>query len=323
MRIGDRMSNDPYAALGLTKTATAADIKKAYRKLVRTSHPDLHPDDPTAEGRFKTITAANDVLKDPATRVRFDAGEIDATGAERGGRTFYRDYADAPRQSYPQGQRFEDFGDPSDIFAHILRQRAQSGPGQRDEFRDREFSAPGQDLRFSLEVPFLDAARGTKTRITLPSGENLEVKIPKGLNDGRTLRLRGRGSAGYGGGPAGDALVTVSVRAHPAFRRDGDDILLTLPISIDEAILGGKVAVPTIDGRVNLTIPMGATTGQILRLRGRGVHPARAVKAGDQRVELRIAAPPRIDESLKAFMEDWRKTNAYDPRKTVFEGMPE
>ncbi len=321
------MSDDPYAALGLTKTATAADIKKAYRKLVRTSHPDLHPDDPKAEGRFKTITAAHDLLKDPATRARFDAGEIDASGAERpparAGRPFYRDYADAPGQSYPQGQRFEDFGDPSDIFAHILRQRAQTGAGQRSPFEDSDFSAPGQDLRFSLEVPFLDAARGTKTRITLPGGDSLEVHIPKGLNDGQTLRLRGRGSPGFGDGRAGDALVTVTVRPHPVFRREGDDILLTLPISIDEAILGGKVAVPTIDGPVSLTIPKGATSGQILRLRGRGVHPARATKAGDQRVELRIVAPPVIDAALQTFMEEWRKTHSYDPRKAAFEGMPE
>ena len=325
------MSDDPYAALGLTKTATAADIKKAYRKLVRTSHPDLHPDDPKAEGRFKAITAAHDLLKDPATRARFDAGEIDASGAERppertagqGGRTFYRDYADAPGQPYPQGQRFEDFGDPADIFAHILRQRAQSGSGQRGPFGDSDFSAPGQDLRFSLEVPFLEAVRGSKTRITLPGGESLDVQIPKGLNDGQTLRLRGRGGPGYGGGPAGDALVTVSVRPHPVFRREGDDIVLTLPISMDEAILGGKVAVPTIDGPVSLTIPKGATSGQTLRLRGRGVHPARAAKAGDQRVELRIATPPEIDASLQAFMEDWRKTHRYDPRKAAFEGMPE
>ena len=325
------MSDDPYAALGLTKTATAADIKKAFRKLVRTSHPDLHPDDPKAEGRFKTITAAHELLKDPATRARFDAGEIDASGAERpperptdrGGRTFYRDYADAPGQSYPQGQRFEDFGDPSDIFARILRQRAQTGGGQRGPFEDGDFSAPGQDLRFSLEVPFLDAARGSRTRITLPGGESLEVQIPRGLNDGQTLRLRGRGSPGYGRGPAGDALVTVAVRPHPVFRREGDDIVLTLPISIDEALLGGKVAVPTIDGPVSLTIPKGATSGQTLRLRGRGVHPARAAKAGDQRVELRIAAPPKIDAALQTFMEDWRKTNSYDPRKATFEGMPE
>ena len=321
------MSDDPYAALGLTKTATAADIKKAYRKLVRTSHPDLHPDDPKAEARFKTITAAHDVLKDPATRARFDAGEIDASGAERqterGGRTFYRDYADAPGQTYRQGQGFEDFGDPSDIFAHILRQRAQTGSGQRGQFADSDIGAPGQDLRFSLEVPFLDAARGTKTRITLPGSDSFEVQIPRGLNDGQTLRLRGRGGPGYGGGPAGDALVTITVRAHPVFRRDGDDIVLTLPISIDEAILGGKVAVPTIAGLVNLTIPKGATSGQTLRLRGRGVHPARAAKAGDQRVELRIATPPKIDESLQGFMENWRKANAYDPRKAVFEGIPE
>ena len=317
------MTVDPYAALGLGKTATAADIKKAYRKLVRTSHPDLHPDDPKAEARFKAISVAHDLLKDPDRRARFDAGEIDASGAERPNRAFYRDFADAPGQSYQKGQQFEDFGDPSDLFAHILRQRAQGGAAPRGGFDAGDFSAPGQDLRFSLEVPFLDAARGSKTRITLPSGESLEVQIPRGLSDGQALRLRGRGGPGYGSGPAGDALVTVQVRAHPVFRREGNDILLTLPISIDEAVLGGKVAVPTIDGSVSLTIPKAATAGQTLRLRGRGVHPAGADKPGDQRVDLRIVAPSRIDAELQAFMENWRKNNAYDPRKSAFEGMPE
>jgi DnaJ-class molecular chaperone len=317
------MSDDPYAALGLTKTATEADIKKAYRKLVRISHPDLHPDDPHAESRFKAMSVAHDLLKDPATRARFDAGEIDASGAERAPRNFYRDYADAPgpgsrAQGFGQGQPFGDFSDPSDIFAHILRQRAQGASGG---FEDGRFSARGQDMRFSLEVPFLDAARGHKTRITLPEGDPMEVQIPQGLHDGQTLRLRGRGGPGVGGGTAGDALVTVTVRAHPVFRRDGDDILLILPIGIDEAILGAKVPVPTIDGPVSLTIPKGATSGQTLR--GRGVHTAGAAKPGDQRVELRIMAPPKIDAGLHAFMEDWRKTNTYDPRTAAFEGMPE
>ncbi len=308
------MIDDPYAALGLTRTATAADIKQAYRKRVRTSHPDLHPDDPKAEARFKAVTAAHDLLKDPDTRARFDAGEIDASGAERAPRTYYRDHADAPGQGFGQGRGFDDFGDPSDIFAHILRQRARGGAG------DPTFTAPGQDLRYTLEVPFLDAVRGAKTRITLPDGNGLEVQIPRGLNDGQTLRLRGRGGPGHGGGPAGDALVTVQVRPHPVFRREGDDIVITLPITIDEAILGAKVTAPTIDGPVNLTVPKGASSGRILRLRGRGVTRAGAgpnTPAGDQRVELRIVAPPDIDTSLSDFMTEWRKTHAHDPRKEM------
>ncbi len=308
------MSNDPYSALGLTKSATAADIKKAYRKLVRTSHPDLHPDDAGAEARFKAITAAHDLLKDPAIRARFDAGEIDATGAERAPRTYYRDHADAGGQGF--GQRagptsgFGDFGDPSDIFAHILRQRARGGDGS--------YAQPGPDLRYALEVPFLDAVLGTKTRIALPEGGNLEVQIPKGMQDGQTLRLRGRGGAGYDGGPAGDALVTVQVRAHPVFRREGDDILVTLPITIDEAVLGGKVTAPTIDGAVSVNIPKGANSGRILRLRGRGVARANG-HAGDALIELRIVMPPAIDAGLSNFLAEWRKTHADDPRKAMMQ----
>jgi len=308
------MSNDPYAALGLTKTATADEIKKAYRKLARASHPDLHPDDPTAEARFKTVSAAYDLLKDPETRARFDNGEIDATGAERQERKFYRDYAEAPGNAYRSRRGYEDFGDASDIFAEILRQRTRGGAGGHDP-RAQGFSIPGPDMRYALEVEFVEAVTGAKKRITLPDGETLDVQIPQGTANGQTIRLRGKGGPGYGGGPQGDALVMISVRSHPVFRRDGDDIVITLPISIDEAVLGAKVKTPTIDGTVNLTIPRGASSGQVLRLRGRGVKPAGGQPRGDQCVELRIIAPPKIDEALQVFMEDWRKTNAYDPRK--------
>ena len=304
------MATDPYAALGLTKSATAAEIKAAYRKLVRTSHPDLHPDDAGAEARFKAVTAAHDLLKDPVTRARFDAGEIDASGAERAPRTYYRDHADAPGQRFGQGAGFGDFGDSSDIFAHILRQRSRGS--------EAGFTQPGPDLRYTLEVPFLDAVRGAKTRITLPESGDTEVQIPKGLQDGQTLRLRGRGGAGYDGGPAGDATVTVQVRSHPVFERDGDDIKSTLPITIDEAILGGKVTAPTIDGPVSVTIPKGASSGRILRLRGRGVSRANS-KSGDQLISLRIVAPPVIDPSLADFLTEWRKTHAHDPRTAMMQ----
>lgn len=313
------MTDDPYAILGLKKTATAEDIRKAYRKLVRTSHPDLNPDDPGAEARFKAISAAHDLLKDPATRARFDAGEIDATGAERPDRKFYRDYAEAPGHAYQQGRGFEGFsGDPGDIFAEMLRQRA----GGRTDPRGQGFRAQGTDLRYELEVPFLDAVRGAKTRVTLPGNDSLEVQIPKGTAEGQTLRLRGKGGPGFGGGPAGDALVTISVRPHPVFRRDGDDILVTLPITFDEAVLGGKVTAPTIDGPVSLTIPKGASTGRILRLRGRGVSRP-GVPPGDQLVDLQIVAPPLPDEGLQEFFSEWRKSSTHDPRKGLFEGTPE
>jgi DnaJ-class molecular chaperone len=308
------MLNDPYEALGLAKTATADDIKKAYRKLVRTSHPDLHPDDAGAEARFKAISAAYDILKDPETRARYDAGEIDGLGAERPRRQYYRDFADAADNTYQPGRGFGPDADPADIFAEILRNRARQ-PG--NDFGGGGFSAAGPDLRYSLEVPFLDAARGAETRITLPDGQSLAVRIPQGTEDGQTLRLRGKGAPGLGGGPAGDALITVFVQPHPVFRREGDDIMLTLPITIDEAILGGKVPVPTIDGRVSLTVPPGASSGQVLRLRGRGVAQPRSKTKGDQKVELRIVAPAETDASLRDFLAEWRKTHAHDPRSDL------
>lgn len=309
------MSNDPYAALGVTKTATDAEIKKAYRKLARKSHPDLNPDDARAEARFKAASAAYDLLKDPQTRARFDRGEIDATGAEQPDRQFYRDYAEAPGNPYRAGPQSDDFGDASDIFAEFLRQRAGEGGQYSRQHAQQDFRARGGDRRYSLEVAFLDAARGATTQIQLPDGASLEVKIPEGVADGQTIRLRGKGLPGIGGGPPGDALVTLSVRPHPLFRRDGEDILVTLPITLDEAVLGGKIATPTISGKVSLSIPRGASSGQILRLRGRGIKQVGSTRRGDQKVELSIVSPAGIDDDLAAFMEEWRKNNSYDPRK--------
>lgn len=311
---------DPYAVLGLTKTATAAEIKAAHRRLVKSSHPDLNPDDPAAEAKFKAISAAYDLLKDPATRARYDAGEIDASGAEKPQRRYYRDFADQPGNTYqrgPQGGFGGGFGggDPGDIFAEMLRQRGKRG---FPPFGEEGFTMPGQDLNFALEVGFLDAALGVKKKINLPDVGQVEVQIPKGATDGLTLRLRGKGLAGAGGGPHGDALITLSVLAHPVFRREGDDIHVTLPITLDEAVLGAKVSVPTIDGPVTLTVPAGASSGRVLRLRGRGVARAKAA-AGDQLVELRIVAPPVVDDTLRSFMEGWRKTHPYDPRKGMLD----
>jgi DnaJ-class molecular chaperone len=312
------MLNDPYEALGLTKAATADDIKKAYRKLVRTSHPDLHPDDAGAEARFKAIAAAYELLKNSETRARFDAGEIDGLGVERPQRQYYRDFAHAPDSAYQQGYGFGTNGDPADIFAEILRNRAR--PRDANDFGSHGFQAAGPDTRYSLEVPFLDAVRGSETRITLPDGQSLAVKIPRGTEDGQTLRLRGKGAPGFGGGPPGDALITVLVRSHPVFRREGDDILLTLPITIDEAVLGGKVTTPTIDGPVGLTVPPGASTGSILRLRGRGIARAGQKAKGDQKVELKVVVPPDPDEGLRAFLSEWRKDHAFDPRVDLMKG---
>ena len=298
------MAQDPYETLGVAKTATDEEIKRAYRRLVRSSHPDINPDDPDAEARFKAVSQAYDLLKDPETRARYDRGEIDAAGQERAERTFYRRYAGQAENPYQSGGFDDVFDDPGDIFAEFLRRGRGGGRG---------FSARGADARYQLEVPFLDAVRGAKTRITLPDGAALEVSIPAGTEDGQTLRLRGKGGEGSGGGPPGDALITVSVKPHPVFRREGDDIRITLPITLDEAVLGGKVTAPTVDGPVSVTVPKGASGGRTLRLRGRGA--GKAGNRGDQLIELRVVLPDEIDEDLAAFMRDWRRTRGYDPRK--------
>ena len=301
------MAGDPYEALGLTKSASDADIKKAYRRIAKADHPDLNPD-PAATARFKAASSAYDLLKDPEQRRRFDAGEIDATGQERPQRRAWRDHAEAAGNPYARSYGFDADPDLSGVFSDLFGRRGGFGGFGRGAEEPRDFHVRGQDYRFSLEVDFLTAARGGKTRITLPEGGDLEVTIPKGVRDGQTIRLKGKGGSGLGQGGPGDAYLTVGIAPHPDFRREGDDIHLTLPISIDEAVLGGKVAAPTIDGPVNLTIPKGATTGQKLRLRGRGIN------GGDQHVELRIVMPPRVDDDLARFFEGWRKDHSYDPR---------
>lgn len=307
------MPTDPYEVLGVARSATASKIKQAYRKLARKHHPDLHPDDPQGEARFKAITAAHDLLKDPTTRSRFDAGEIDADGVERATRPSARDFADVTgsgnRQTRGFGSSFGERIDPADMFAEILRQR-----GGGANFSDRGFAAPGSDLRYTLEVPFLDSAHGSEMHLTLGEGTAIAVKIPAAARDGQILRLRGKGGPGFGGGPPGDALIALTILAHPVFRREGDDILVTVPITIDEAILGGKVSTPTINGPVSLTIPPGTSSGRVFRLRGRGLAKTVGRGVGDQLVDLRIVVPQEIDPDLRDFLTKWRTGHHYDPR---------
>lgn len=305
------MSDDPYSVLGVAKDASAAEIKKAYRRIAKDCHPDLKPGDAEAEAKFKAAAAAYDLLKDPDTRARYDNGEIDASGQERPQQQYYRDYAEAAGNPYRGRQADPD--DMSDIFAEFMRGRGGFG-GQRTQ----EFHAPGHNLNYSLQISFLDAVFGASQKLTLPDGDRIEVKIPAGITDGQTIRLRGKGAPGYGEGPAGDALVTVSVAKHPVFDRQGDDIHITLPITIDEAILGGKIPAPTIDGGVNVSVPAGTSSGKTLRLRGKGVKKRGSSDRGDQLIELTVAMPDTIDDDLKQFMDSWRDTHRYDPRK----GMP-
>ena len=288
--------SDPYETLGVKKDATADEIRSAYRQKAKKLHPDLNPGDKTAEGKFKELNAANDLLSDPDKRARFDRGEIDETGAEKPQQRYYRDFAGAGAGAdnpYQSNAGFADFGDASDIFADLFG-GAHAGGGRRTSFRSR-----GSDVQYRLELDFLDALNGVTRQVTLADGQPLDISIPAGTRDGQVLRLRGKGEPGFNGGEAGDALVEVAVRSHPFFTRDGDDIRLTLPITVREAVLGGKIRVPTPTGPVVATVPKNSSSGKSLRLKGRGA-PKRGGSKGDLYVTLQIVLPPEPDPALEA-----------------------
>jgi len=307
------MAEDLYSVLSVPKTASAEDITKAYRKLAKKLHPDLNPGDKAAEEKFKKVTAAYDILGDAEKRGRYERGEIDASGQETPQQRYYREYAggeDGARYRSTAG--FEDIGAFSDLFGDLFGERGGMRGG-----RGARFSMRGSDAQYRLDVDFLDAVNGTKTRITLPDGGTLDVTIPPGVADGQVLRLRGKGNPGVGEGEPGDALIEIHVRPHPVFKREGNDIVLEVPITFDEAVLGGKIEVPTIGGRVFATVPPGSNTGQTLRLKGRGIKTKGS--AGDQLVKLSIILPDRIDDDLKRFAETWREAHRYDPRRKLKE----
>lgn len=306
------MSRDPYEVLGVKRNATQEEIRKAYRELAKRHHPDLNPGDKEAEEKFKAISSAYSLLEDEEKRARFDRGEIDATGAERPEHRFYREYADTDgAHRYYTSKGFGDFEDLGDIFSDLFGRGAQRQTGS--------VKMRGADVDYRLDVEFLEAARGGKRRVTLPDGSTLDLTIPEGVRDRQVLRLRGKGMPGIGGGAPGDALVEIHVRPHPLFKRSGNDVLLELPVSIDEAVLGAKVDVPTLSGRVKVTVPPGSSSSRILRLRNKGFRHGRNGKRGDQLVTLTVVLPKTIDPELETLMEKWRKEHAYDPRDRLRE----
>jgi DnaJ-class molecular chaperone len=298
------VATNPYDALGVSSSASAADIQKAYRKLAKKLHPDLNPGDKAAEEKFKEVAGAYALLGDAEKRKRFDSGEIDASGVEQPQHHFYRDFANSDDgHPYTSASGFADFADADDAFADLLR-RAQTARANRR----------GEDLHFRLPIDFVESITGASKRITLPDGGTLDVKIPPGLLDGQVLRLKGKGAPGAGKGGPGDALIEVEVLPDRRFTRDGDNILLELPVSLSEAVLGGWIRVPTPTGDVTMSVPKGSNTGTTLRLKGKGA-PRRGGGSGDELVKLTVVLPKSPDPELEAFVSNWSRGKEFNPRE--------
>jgi len=307
---------DPYSLLGVPKSATAEDIKSAYRKLAKKLHPDVNPGRKDIEQKFKEVTSAYDLLSDKDKRARFDRGEIDEQGQEKGfgfgrGASGSDPFRGAYRQHSRSGAGFDpssQFGDGEDfenIFAEFMGRGR--GNGRRSQQR-------GGDASYSLRVSFVDACTGCKMRVTLNSGKTIDVSIPPASEEGQKLRLRGQGEEGLGG--AGDAIIEIHVETHPYFTRKDQDILLEAPVSLSEAILGASITVPTLDGSVTLKVPKGSNSGSTLRLKGKGVPNVKG-SSGDMMVKLKVVLPDAIPEDLHDAAEKLAKKHPYDPRKKL------
>lgn len=298
---------DLYATLGVARGADEAAIKKAYRKLAKELHPDRNKDNPKATERFAKVTQAYDILTDKDRRAQYDRGEIDDEGNPRAPFGFNRG-GGQPGGGFRSGPGgFEGFGggeapDLSDLFEGLFGGAgARRGGGFSGGFGRSAPPQKGADVAYRLSVPFEDAAALKEQRVTLSSGRTLDVKLPRGVEEGTRIRLSGQGQPGPGGN--GDAIVTIAITPHRFFTRDGDDVRLNLPISLKEAVQGGKVKIPTVEGAVMMAIPKGSTSGKVLRLKGRGFHGKSG--RGDQLVTLMVDVPAD-DADLAAFVEGWK-----------------
>jgi DnaJ-class molecular chaperone len=330
---------DPYEVLGVTKNATPASIKSAYRRLAKKLHPDANKQDKKAATKFAELNAAYEILGDEDKRKAFDRGEIDAEGKPRF-RGFEGFGGGAGPGGFGQGDHFESFtwgpegfqrrggrarggaagggfrgAGIEDILKEMFGGAAGGGRSAQFEADDFGAAAPGRDVTGAVTITLNEAATGTSRRVQLPTGKEIDAKIPPGLADGQTIRLKGQGLPGVGGAAAGDALITVSIAKHPLFERDGQDLRLELPITLYEAVLGGKVRVPTLDGAVELAIPPGTSSGRTMRIRGKGMPGKNG--AGDLYATVRIVLPDRPDSELEALMRKWRDLKPYDPRRDM------
>ncbi len=288
--------SDPYTVLGVSRNAPQSEIKKAFRELARRLHPDSAPDDPGAEEKFKDVSRAYELLSDPKKRAEYDDGWPPS------GASGFRGAYGARGRPGGAGRRWRSGGNP---FEEFFRQRAA---------RERtSIKVKGANVSYNLRVDFLDAARGAKKRVKMANGKKLDVTVPPGTIDGQTFRLKGQGLAGIGGGEAGDALVEIEVAPHDFFRRHGTDIRVEIPITLQEAVAGGKIDAPTIDGDVSLTLPEGSNTGTVLRLKGKGLVTDNGGR-GDQYVTLKVILPKKPDNALLDFVRKWGPKNPYSVR---------
>ena len=302
------MAQDPYQELGVSRSASADDIRLAFRTLAKQLHPDKNPGDKKAEERFKRISAAFDLVGDEEKRKRYDRGEIDADGHEAMRGFTGGGYGAHPFQDGFQGAKFEGV-DLDDILGEVFGSRGAAG-GSRGF---GGFERRGADVRARLEIDLEEAVRGGKKRVSFSDGRVIEVNIPKGAADHQVLRLKGQGSPGRAG--PGDALIELMIRPHPIFRREGDSLVMDLPVSVPDAVLGGKVEAPTPDGPVTLTVPKGSNSGGTLRLKGRGLYDSKGAKRGDLLARIVVTLPDEPDPELERFAEAWRRSRPYAPRR--------
>jgi DnaJ-class molecular chaperone len=308
------LARDPYLELGVSRTASAAEIRKAFHKLAKQHHPDANKGDKKSEEKFKQVSAAFDILGDVDKRKKFDAGEIDADGREtmRGG--FGAGGSPFGGGGFNRGGGFQRGGegpeiDLNDLFGDILGRNRGAGAGGGF---GGGFAAKGADVRARLDIDLEEAIKGGKKRVAFSDGRTIDVTIPAGAQEGQTLRLKGQGSPGRGG--QGDALIELAIKPHPIYRPENGALVMDLPVSVPDAVLGGKVEAPTPDGPVTLTVPKGSNTGAKLRLKGRGLADAKGVR-GDLFARLVVTLPDTPDAELEKFAEAWRKDRPYAPKR--------